>query len=553
MPHKNKKTPAINYKGNYRTLDQQNQSAMNLNIRERYQKVLQCWQEATCLSLRAIAQSTGISKSSVHRHLRTKSRQQQYPETYLWETEAGEKWLRLLVFGVIYCFGIKGGIGVGSLSAFFHLLHLEQHIGCSPSAIAKLETQIKIKIIAYEQEQSKGYQSEKAIGICVGADETFFGLPILVAVELASGFIFSEAICENRTYDTWWHQVSSWFNPEQWKCHYMVSDGAKALIKLALSGLNCPNVPDVFHLMRDLSKSMGAAISLQQSRLHKEQVALMAQLSPESKAQLKEVQAESLKIEAAHQDYQKSLHALSQSIHPFHLDTGESLFEMELQAHLQPHLSILERLSKSYAPTKSQVALERWKRQLPDLSGILHAWWQWVLQALRSQTQDPEVQNWVLDSLLPWVYLPQQTQKTRQPQLKLGYEQATNSSHQRFLTHHCTKTLPIAEQQRWLDWAIWICAKFQRTSSAVEGRNGYLSALHHSNRGFTPQTLKVLTIIHNFDIKRADGSTAAQRLFLHPFPDLFEWLVPRLGQLPRPRRTIKTPKSKKPILQGVPP
>ena len=106
------------------------------------------------------------------------------------------------------------------------------------------------------------------------------------------------------------------------------------------------------------------------------------------------------------------------------------------------------------------------------------------------------------------------------------------------------RTLSIAEQQRWLDWAIWICAKFQRTSSAVEGRNGCLSALHHSNRGFTPQTLKVLTIIHNFDIKRADDSTAAQRLFLHPFPDLFEWLVPRMGQLPRPRRTIKTPKSK---------
>jgi len=38
--------------------------------------------------------------------------------------------------------------------------------------------------------------------------------------------------------------------------------------------------------------------------------------------------------------------------------------------------------------------------------------------------------------------------------------------------------------------------------SAVEGRNGYLSRLHHSHRGFTEQTLKVLTVIHNFDLKR---------------------------------------------------
>jgi len=49
-----------------------------------------------------------------------------------------------------------------------------------------------------------------------------------------------------------------------------------------------------------------------------------------------------------------------------------------------------------------------------------------------------------------------------------------------------------------------MCAKFQRTSSAVEGRNGYLSRLHHSHRGFTEQTLKVLTVIHNFDLLR-DG------------------------------------------------
>ena len=91
-----------------------------------------------------------------------------------------------------------------------------------------------------------------------------------------------------------------------------------------------------------------------------------------------------------------------------------------------------------------------------------------------------------------------------------------------------------------------MCAKFQRTSSAVEGRNGYLSGLHHASRGFTEQTLRVLTIIHNFGIRRDDGTTPAQRLFAQSFPDLFEWVVPRMGELPRPRRTLKSPKSKKP-------
>jgi len=45
-----------------------------------------------------------------------------------------------------------------------------------------------------------------------------YGLPILVAMELASGFIFSEVEWENRTYQTWWAQVSEWFNQGQWDC-----------------------------------------------------------------------------------------------------------------------------------------------------------------------------------------------------------------------------------------------------------------------------------------------------------------------------------------------
>ncbi len=82
-----------------------------------------------------------------------------------------------------------------------------------------------------------------------------------------------------------------------------------------------------------------------------------------------------------------------------------------------------------------------------------------------------------------------------------------------------------------------MCANYQRTSSAVEGRNGYLAQRHHASRGFSPQALSVLTILHNFDLKRPDGSTAAQRLFGHPFPDLFESVLSTFTELPMPRRS----------------
>ena len=540
--------------------DELNQRTMNFNIRERCQKVLQCLSERRQQSIRAIASLTGIPKSSVHRHLKAIEHRQQYGESYLWETVEGGEWLRLLVFGVIYCFGIKGGIGAESLSAFFHLLHLEKRIGCSASALRELEVQVKEHIVAYGAAQSESCQSTSPIGICVGADETFYGLPILVAIELASGFIFSEAECENRTYATWWQQVSGWFEREQWDCRFLVSDGAKALVKLALSGLGCPSIPDVFHLLHGLSKNMGTAIARGRVQVQNQQHTLQARQSglPSSEstaevaAQIALLHSQQQTLETDHQDYQQSLHALSQAIHPFHLSTGESQLALELPATLQAPLNTLARLSQTYAPTHSQAALAQWQRQIPALSSALHAWWQWVVESLSTHCQNLDTQHWVLTNLLPWVYWHQQAQKTRQPQLKQGYQHAAQRAHERFLSDAFTHTLAPTQQQQWIDWAVWMCAKFQRTSRAVEGRNGYLSALHHANRGFTERTLKVLTIIHNFDLKRDDGTTAAHRLVGKPFPDLFEWVLLHMDELPSPRQTKKALKSKKPTVQAVP-
>jgi len=40
-------------------------------------------------SVRRLADRTGLSKSSVHRHLQAIDRRDRYPESSLWDTEAG--------------------------------------------------------------------------------------------------------------------------------------------------------------------------------------------------------------------------------------------------------------------------------------------------------------------------------------------------------------------------------------------------------------------------------------------------------------------------------
>src|SRR6516162_9073261 len=76
-------------------------------------------------SIRSLADCTGLSKSSVHRHLQAMDRRDRYPESSLWETEAGRAWLIRLMVATLFVFGLKRGVGAETLSEFFSRLRLE--------------------------------------------------------------------------------------------------------------------------------------------------------------------------------------------------------------------------------------------------------------------------------------------------------------------------------------------------------------------------------------------------------------------------------------------
>src|SRR3954469_3838826 len=86
-------------------------------------------------SVRRLAQKTGLSKSSVHRLQQAMERRGRHPESWLWETEEGRRWLSRLVVATLYTFGLKRGVGVDTLSEFFAHLHLELQMGSSPGAL----------------------------------------------------------------------------------------------------------------------------------------------------------------------------------------------------------------------------------------------------------------------------------------------------------------------------------------------------------------------------------------------------------------------------------
>jgi hypothetical protein len=240
------------------------------------------------------------------------------------------------------------------------------------------------------------------------------------------------------------------------------------------------------------------------------------------------------------QRYRQTRQTISLSVHPFDLDTGEWQLATDLSTRLSALLPTLNALATDYGGAAAVAAVATFERQIPALAQGVHAWWHWVTQALPAQTQDPEVQSWVLTVLLPWLYWSQQADKTRTPHLKHRYRQAASDAFDAVMAAELTLTLQPEALESWMQWGRRMCANYQRTSSAVEGRNGYLSQRHHVSRGLSPQALKVLTILHNFDLPRPYGTTAAQRLFGHPFPDLFESVLTTFTELPRPRRSYSS-------------
>jgi DNA-binding IclR family transcriptional regulator len=90
--------------------------------------------EAGTQSVRHLAQQTGLSKSSVHRLQQAMERRHCHPESWLWETEDGRRWLTRLVVATLSIFGLKRGVGVETISEFFARLHLATQVGSSPSA-----------------------------------------------------------------------------------------------------------------------------------------------------------------------------------------------------------------------------------------------------------------------------------------------------------------------------------------------------------------------------------------------------------------------------------
>jgi Family of unknown function (DUF6399)/IclR helix-turn-helix domain len=501
-------------------------------------------------SVRYLAERTGLSKSSVHRHLQAVNRRNRYPESSLWETEAGRTWLLRLVVATLFVFGLKRGVGAETLSEFFGRLHLEAHVGCSPSALRSvmhtLERLILESATAWEKEGVAHGEIRPVIG---AVDETFLQQMMLVFMDLATGYVLMEEVAADRSYHTWFDRTNERLTTLGTEVLYMVSDRAKALLKLAQKGLRCPSIPELFHMGHDLAKGYSLCIfgrlrqakrELEQAKQCLEKLQKNVQAEP---AQVVQTQARVAACATSVHHWQEvgrawrqHLSHVSCILHPWRLADSIHQTSKEVEEQLRAELTASETLLETNRLPKKQDTVDKVQKQLAGIAALVDLWWQTVRHDLTQLAMTPRWTQWAEDVLLPLQYWQEQLRRTRHPGQKAQIALVLRAVAEVFERHPCTRQLTPEVLAGWKVWAAEHAKAFQRASSAVEGRNGYLSQMQHNHRRLPTRRYQVWTALHNFDCRAADGTTPASRFFRRSFPDLFESVLSQIDELPMPRQ-----------------
>jgi len=501
-------------------------------------------------SIRNLADRTGLSKSSVHRHLQAMAHRERYPESPLWETEAGRTWLIRLVVATLLVFGLKRGVGAETLSEFFGRLRLEAHVGCSPSALRHvmhmLERLLLETAAAWEKEGIAHGEIRPVIG---AVDETFLQRMMLVFMDLATGYLLMEEVATDRSFGTWYDRAHDRLTTFGTEVLYVVSDRAKALVKLAHTGLGCLSIPDLFHLSHDLAKGYALAIfgRLRQAKRdleHAKQRLETVQKNAQAEwVHLEQAQARVATCATSLHHWQgvgsawrQQLANLSCILHPWRLVDSTRQTSKEVEEQLRAELEAIETLLATNGLPMKKDPLDKVRKQLAGIAALVDCWWQTVHQDLAQMAMTPKWTQWADELLLPLMYWQEQLRRTRHRGQKAQIALVLQAVAEAFAWHSCTRQLTPEVLAGWKAWAAEHARAFQRASSAVEGRNGYLSQMQHHHRGLPMHRYQVWTVLHNFDCRAADGTTPASRFFRRSFPDLFESVLSQIEELPMPRQ-----------------
>jgi Family of unknown function (DUF6399) len=468
----------------------------------------------------------------------------------------GEVVLRRIVLAALCTFQLQGACGIRQVGTFLDRAGLDRFVASSRGALHPLTAQLESDLLAFRDcEQPVLAGQMKPTTITLIADEHFHsGKPCLVAIEPVSNFIAVECYRDRRDADTWKEAFLAGLAGMPVEVIQMTSDLARALVCCAEKGLQAAHSPDLFHGQRDLLQPLLLPLTrpIQQAEKELEKASkltekLDAPMGTVQPPEVVEALIESIRTEMAiekrleqaktrHEKAIEEVRGVADDYHPFDRHTGQPVSAEEVGKRLTAHVAELEKVAaEAELGERPQQAISKARTWVATLMGCVAWFWCLVHARIEELELSQEQERIVTEKLLAGHYWAMAARRARTAPEKGRLEELAEEL-QKAAWQAGGELWSLAEEKRKEVQEVTrqIAGLFQRSSSCVEGRNGRLSLQQHGHSRVSERRLKALTVMHNYMVKRGDGTTAAQRFFGQKHQDVFSWLLERMPDLPRP-------------------
>ena len=401
--------------------------------------------------------------------------------------------------------------------------------------------------------------------ITVTQDETFTGGLCLVASDPMSNFILLEPLAQARDQDAW----NDLMTPAlaQLTCEGMqsTSDEAPGLLAYVEHHLGAHHSPDLVHVQHELSKAVcapwapkerAADTLLTEAREQLEQAQARLESvdeQPEKRGPGRPPKAPMslepapLALDAAshahdrlaqqREPVRESLHAIGQAYPFVDLERGVRRNGKLIASDIRTQIETIRAIAQH--ENLSQRGLERSdkaERVVPKMQATLEFVSGYVRHQVNPLDLAPPVSYAMHAQRMPSFYLERVAQSHTVSHGKPLRQLAIHLRTPLFEPGGALSLLRPETQSDLRQQAKELAEVCQRSSSKVEGRNGYLSLRNHQLRGLDrPRKRACLTAIHNFFLTRSDGTTAAERFFGQKPRSMFAAILDTVELPPAPR------------------
>lgn len=443
-----------------------------------------------------------------------------------------------------------GACGIRLVCLLLQLTGLNRFVGASYGTQHQVNRRVEEAIVAYRQEESARLaRAMPAKDITMAQDETFTGGLCLVGIDPVSNYIVLEQAALARDQDTWHALMEHALAGLNCQVIQSTSDEAPGLLAYVEHHLGAHHSPDLFHVQHELSKAISAPLATKQRAAHKAVAQAEKTLTrlqehldhadgepvkrgpgrpPKATASLEQVAQDAATARHEHQRLSAQREQVSQRIraigHAYHfvdLERGVRRNGKLIAGDIQCHIDTIRTIAQQEGLSETCLErLDKAERVVPKMQATVAFVSGYVGQQVNQLELAPPQAFAMHAHLIPSYYLDRvastRTVTAGEPLRALAERLRTPL----FVPGGALGECSVLQQDQLKAKAAQLAEVFQRSSSNVEGRNGYLSLRNHQLRGLDhPRKRTCLTAVHNFFLTRADGTTAAERFF---------------GQKPRP-------------------